>query len=504
MTLLNHRGYIIKKKCLELNHLKLLKERLTVKPSLGDFDETGEEFEVFEEDDDTIIIPRYYGIKHFGNPKKTKFTGKTAEFNFIGKMRDYQYDIVNTCYDKIISSGGGLLSVGCGRGKTVMSIYLSHKLKAKTLVVVHKTFLQDQWIERIKQFTDAKIGIIRQDKVDVEDKDIVIAMIQSISMRDYEIEIFDQFKFVIYDEAHHCASKVFSRALYKTGANYTLALSATPDRPDGLKKVMNWYLGFTMYKEARRENKQVLAKIFKYKSDKFVEKKIYRNGTMKAHAPMMINKLVEMNERNNYLIDILDKLRKIPERKILILSGRREHLRFMKDTIDARIKHDIEDNELLDNECRTYYYLGGMREKDRKDAESNADILFATYDMAHEGLDIDRLNTVILATPKKNIIQSVGRVMRRILDCGDLRPIIIDFADDFSIFKYQSDIRLKDYKTSKYDIETYHINNDKFISQFEYLKDIMQFTDDELAEVITEEDKIIPTIDTIIREDDVL
>ena len=37
--------------------------------------------------------------------------------------------------------------------------------------------------------------------------------------------------------------------------------------------------------------------------------------------------------------------------------------------------------------------------------ETNADILFATYDMAHEGLDIDRLNTVILATPKKNIIQ---------------------------------------------------------------------------------------------------
>ena len=503
-SILNHRGYVIRKSDLEEGQLKKIKTRLTVKPFLGDFDDGNEteSFEVFTETDKTITLPRYWGIKKYGDPAKIKFTGETRKFNFTGGLRDYQIDIVNKCLDEMKKTGGGLLSVGCGRGKTVMAINLAHKLEAKTLVVVHKTFLQDQWVERIKQFTDAKIGIIRQDKIEVEDKDIVIAMIQSLSLRDYDLSIFDQFKFVIYDEAHHCASKVFSKALYKTGANYTLALSATPDRPDGLKKVMDWYLGPTIYQEKRRPNKQVLAKVFKYTSvDKlFVEKTVYTGGQLKAHAPKMINNLVEMKERNKHILDIINQLRKFPERKILILSGRRDHLKFLKDTVDNQIKIDIENKLVEQDECKSYYYLGGMKEKERKEAESQADILFATYDMAHEGLDIDRLNTVILATPKKNIIQSVGRIMRRILKSGDIRPIIIDLADQLSIFKNQSERRLKDYNESKYKVEIFYVNNDKFMSHKDYLKEFMKFTDAEIEQYMDPEDMKIPKLEEILDD----
>ena len=506
-NILTHRGYVLDKKKLSEDQIKHIKKRLTVKPKLGEFDDASDadKFEVFYEDinNNTITVPRYYGIKKYGEPKKTIFEGETCEFKFISKLRDYQIDIVNTCYEQIIKKGGGLLSVGCGRGKTVMGIYLAHKLKAKTLIVVHKTFLQDQWYERIRQFTDARIGLIRQDKIEIEDKDIVIAMIQSVSMRDYDIELFNKFKFVIYDEAHHCASKVFSRALYKTGANYTLALTATPDRPDGLKKVMDWYLGDVLYKEERKANKQVLAKIFKYKTNNklFVEQTVFRMGQNKPHAPKMINNLVEIKERNTHLINILDTLRKIPERKILILSGRRDHLKLLKDTIDANIKQDIEDKKILEGETKTYYYLGGMKEKARKEAEINADILFATFEMAHEGLDIDRLNTVILTTPKKNIIQSVGRVMRRILETGDMRPIIVDFADELSIFKKQASVRLKDYEASKYDIEQYFLNKDSFISHKDYLQTNMKFSDAELAEYMSDSDTQVPSLNTIFNED---
>ncbi len=501
---LTHRGYLIRKSEISSDELQYIKSKLTVKAFLGDFDDNNEteEFEVFHEKKNSIIVPRYWGIKKFGSPAKIDFHGETRHFNFNSVLRDYQIDIVNTCYEKIISNGGGLLSVGCGRGKTVMAINLAQKLQAKTLVVVHKTFLQDQWIERIKQFTDAKIGIIRQDKVDIEDKDIVIAMIQSLSMRDYDMDIFDSFKFVIYDEAHHCASKIFSKALYKSGANYTLALSATPDRNDGLKKVMDWYLGPTIYKEDRQPNKQVLAKIFKYntKDKLFIEKTIFKGGQSKAHAPKMINNLINIKERNQHLINILNQFRKFPERKILILSGRRDHLKLLKDTIDNEIKKDIENKKIEENECKTYYYLGGMKEKDRKDAENNADILFATYDMAHEGLDIDRLNTVILATPKKNIIQSVGRIMRRILKKGDIKPIIIDFSDELSIFKSQGEKRLKDYNESKYKVNMYYIDKDKFISYKDYLKKFKNFDDNEINEYLEDEDLKIPSLEEIVDD----
>ena len=110
---------------------------------------------------------------------------------FNGKLRDYQTKIVNKCYKHMKKKYGGILSVPCGRGKTVMAINLFTKLKKKTLVIVHKEFLMNQWIERIKQFCDksVSIGIIQGKKIDVDDKDIVIFMLQSLSMKKYNINL---------------------------------------------------------------------------------------------------------------------------------------------------------------------------------------------------------------------------------------------------------------------------------------------------------------------------
>ena len=148
---------------------------------------------------------------------------------------------------------------------------------------MHKTFLQNQWYDRIKQFTNAKIGIIRQKKIDVDRKDIVIGMLQSISMIDYDLDIFKNIGVVIWDEVHHLGSRVFSQALYKTGAKYTIGLSATPYRADGLTKVFMWYLGDIIYKVTRKEDKNVIVKIFNYESNNllFVEKKMWIRGKIK-------------------------------------------------------------------------------------------------------------------------------------------------------------------------------------------------------------------------------
>ena len=94
-----------------------------------------------------------------------------------------------------------------------MGLYLACHYKVKTLIIVHKTFLLNQWIERIEQFTDAKIGIIQQNKIDVEDKDIVVGMLQSIAKDKYDSDIFQDFGMVIFDEAHHAPSEYFSKAL---------------------------------------------------------------------------------------------------------------------------------------------------------------------------------------------------------------------------------------------------------------------------------------------------
>jgi superfamily II DNA or RNA helicase len=360
---------------------------------------------------------------------------------------------------------------------TVMALNIACHFKLKTLVLVNKSNLQDQWSERTKQFTNAQIGIIRQNKINTKNKDIVIAMIHSISMKDYDPSIFNDFGFIIYDECHHYASRIFSHALYKTGAKYVLGLSATPDRLDRLTKILHWYMGDFIHREINRKNKQVISKIFHFNSTHklYQEKKRWMKGEVRPDTIKMISNLCELEERTDYIINILNELRKFPERKILILSGRITHLIELKNKFDKILNNDIEKELMLPNECMSCLYTGKSTKEERNKAENEGDIIFATYDLAHEGLDIERLNTIMLVSPKKNIIQAVGRIMRKILKCGDIRPLIIDIADELSVFKFQNNIRVKQYQASKYKIE--HINLDEHSKLSEILD--MQYVEDD-------------------------
>ena len=83
-------------------------------------------------------------------------------------------------------------------------------------------------------------------------------MLQSLSMIDYNEDIFSSFGFVIYDECHHLGAETFSKALLKTNFKYTLGLSATTKRADGLTKVFKWFLGDIAYTAGMIDNKKVV------------------------------------------------------------------------------------------------------------------------------------------------------------------------------------------------------------------------------------------------------
>lgn len=466
MKCLKYKGYYIKKSELSETELNTIKKELKVKPKLIEFGKANIDdlsFKLYKTTEKYIIVPKYYGINKFGNIP-FKIEPNNANIPFNGELRDYQIPIVDKLLNHINEKGGGLLSVPCGRGKTLMAIYIAHKLGVKTLVVCHKSFLLSQWKKQIKKFCNIDAGTIRGKIIDVENKEIVIGMIQSISMKDYDDDVFNKFGLVIYDESHHCASKVFSNSLMKTCCKYTLALSATPYRNDGLIKVMHWFLGETIYREKIRINNQVCAKIFNYTSDdKLFEEKKYAWGPQKGKPDIvkMMGNLSNLKQRTNHLINIINEIRKDPERKIIILSKYVEHLKELKEGVDKLIEQDVKDGKILEDEINTTMYIGAMKQWQREEAESIGDIFFATNDLAREGLDIERLNTVILATSQKDVNQSVGRAMRKILQNGDLRPLIIDFADNLSSFKNHCRLRKKFYKDCKYNIDDYEIINDE-------------------------------------------
>lgn len=466
--MLTNEGYVLSKSNIPKNIYEKIKKELTVSPN-NYIQKIIITYKVYTEINDKIIVPRYYGLNMFGDNFENKLVVNNCNIIFKGSLRDYQNTIVDLCFKSIKQNGGGLLSIGCGRGKTVIALKLASMLGVRTLVIVHKEFLQDQWIDRIKTFTSATTGIIRGNIIDIDNKDIVVGMINSISKRDYG-DIFNNFSFVIYDEAHHIPAKVFSQALKKTGALYTFALSATPYRTDGLFKILNWYVGDIIYKENISTNKSVCVKVINFNSDELIESTIFINGKIKPNFVKMISDLIKIKSRITLICKIIKFLLK-KNRKIILLSARIEHLHKLKKKVDKKLKKNNLD-------YKTYYYIGELSKKDRIEAEENCDILFCTYDMAHEALDIPRLNTAILATPKKDVVQSIGRIQRTELKCGNIRPLIIDICDNLSIFNKHGSKREMLYKKSSYTIEKYECTDGNFDDKLSHVLKLDNITDD--------------------------
>jgi len=94
-------------------------------------------------------------------------------------------------------------------------------------------------------------------------------------------------------------------------------------------------------------------------------------------------------------------------------------------------------------------YVGGLTRQARQLAESEGRALFGTFSMAKEGLDIPRLDTLVLASPASDITQTVGRILR---PCASKKlPLIYDVADDLILpFVRQNHARLRFYASSGY------------------------------------------------------
>ena len=455
-SILCNRGYILNKKYFDKKIIDNIKKELFVTPFTIDKQFYVSGFKLYLENSKQICIPKYYGIKKLGEVECNDiYEGDDINCSFVGTLREYQENIFKTFITKFKKEKGGILSIPPGKGKTVMGIYLISILKKKTLIIVHKSFLINQWRKRLEQYLpSSKIGEIRQDKIDIDGKDVVIGMLQSISMKDYDLEIFEDFGFCIIDEVHHLGAEVFSRALQKINSDYMLGLSATPFREDKLEKVIYWYIGDILYLEKASITQTIKVNICNYSINHKLFCEVKNPRTMKAQMSTMISNIIEITERTKIFMDFLIKIKKKePLRKVLVLSERLGHLEEMKNIIDEKTNYT------------TSKYIGGMKEKKLDEAEE-AEIIFSTYQMSSEGLDIPTLNTILLTTSRKNVEQSVGRILRK--QGGQaVFPLIIDFVDNIKQFKNQGSIRKRYYKkiTEEDNISYYENKDNKFVDK---------------------------------------
>lgn len=446
-TYLGNKGYTILKSELSIKLQLTLKEMLMVKPYVpGSPVQLQKTFPAYRESDKKIYVPRYFGEEIFGKPKTTKISdGINIDLIFQGSLRDYQEPIVAKYLDHTKNGDGGLLELYCGAGKTDLTLYIISQIKKKTLIIVHKEFLMNQWIERIqKYYPNARIGKIQGQIIDIENKDIVLAMLQSLSMKEYPSTLFDSFGFTIIDEVHHISSEVFSCALFKLVTKYMLGLSATMNRKDGTTKVFKMFLGEVVYKLERSKDENVIVRgiTFQTNDEEYNELELDFRG--QTAASKMLSKICNYNRRSEFILKILkDMIKENPKQQIMLIASYKNILNYFYEAI----KHH--------NIATVGYYIGGMKESALKESESKQ-VVLATYSMAAEGLDIKTLTTLFMTTPMTNIEQSVGRILRQ---KHAFAPIVVDIIDTHDNFQRQWIKRKQFYKKQNYKIIQINSNN---------------------------------------------
>jgi superfamily II DNA or RNA helicase len=295
----------------------------------------------------------------------------------------------------------------------------------------------NQWTERIAQFLpSARVGRIQGETMDVENKDIVLGMLQSISMKEYPASLLDGFGFTIIDEVHHISAEVFSRALFKVVTRYMLGLSATMKRKDGLTRVFKMFLGDVVYKKEREHTEGVMVKAIHYEHNSEEYMKEHLNFRGHVNYSSMIKQLCEFIPRSEFIIQLLQNILTWHDgQQLMVIGHNRSLLMYLFERI-SQIGF-----------ATAGYYLGGMKEADLKMSESK-NIIIATYAMAAEGLDIKTLTTLVMVTPKTDVCQAVGRILRR----QAAQHLVVDIVDAQPIFKRQWAKRLSFYKKQHYKI----------------------------------------------------
>lgn len=373
-----------------------------------------------------LYIPKYFSED--GELIENKV--KSCNFSISCSPRDYQKNVIETIHKEILEKGSCIACLYTGWGKTFAAIYIAYLLGVKTLIIVNKETLLKQWCEQIVRFLGVEPGIIQGKKLE-NDKLVTIGMIQSLSIKDYEPTFFEEFSFTIYDETHHYCSKIFSNVFYKIGSKYNLGLTATIKRSDKLEYTLEWFLGKVAVdvKLLIIEPKIIIKNFYDYSENTI---KFMPNG--KVNSPASITNISENNTRNDFLINLIKECY-FSDRNILVLCDRKKQCEYLV-------------NQLSDFSIGKY--VGGMKQIDLKKSNESK-VIVATFQMASEGYDNPKLDTLILASPKCNVEQAVGRILRR---KNKNAALVLDVNDCISIFNNWNKKRLAFYRSKNFKVES--------------------------------------------------
>lgn len=416
-----------------------------------------------------IGVPRAFGVERYKHFKGGVFDSfLTDGFDMQGTYKrpdpnnkavkdpEFQAKFMEDLYVAAQSKHSFLATAPTGSGKTVSALDMAIRLGRTTLIMVHLERLMDQWInEAIIPIIGGdmnRIGIVQGPTCDFEGKDFVVGMLHSLNLRSYPREFYRHFGTVIFDEVHKVGTNFFAPSCPMFTARVKVGLSATLGRRDGGDKIFMWHLGGV---EVFSDAEALPMKVYVRKYSRPEYKKFSGNlGSLCSS--------LSKDSKRNLMIAGLVKRMYGKDRNALIVSHSVKHLqKLMKLSKDIGVPEESMGQftgqqfvEVEDDSGKKILKKRKLPLKHLTFVKANAKLIFATYGMMTEGIDIPRLDTGIDTVPRGSATQLIGRIRRPLP--GKKEPLWITILDeDTTMAKRLFKGRLKDYRNNNAEVIGY-------------------------------------------------
>lgn len=373
------------------------------------------------DDKSTVKIP--FGFAHtMFDELPHKDQQSLDNMDFTGTLRPPQEYIANKTVSRMHSNIPSMV-IACppGFGKTITSINVACQMKVKTLIIINKLILVQQWISSINTFSNATVQFLKP-KMKI-DPDAQFVIVNAINISKFDGGTFDDIGLLIVDELHQIITKKLSENLLHITPRYVLGLSATPYRFDDYDKAIAWFFGKRCLKKDLLKTHQV-----KYITTDFVpEVKRMYNGKIDWNT--VLNSQAENEPRNQLIINTVMQY---PTRTWLILVKRVSHAETLQEMFN---KAGVAAETLM---------------KKQLAFDKSVKILIGTTSKLGVGFDHAAIDSLFIAADVKNyFVQFLGRCMRR----PDCIPLVVDILDDFSVLKKHFNERVKAYEKHGGEVE---------------------------------------------------
>ena len=369
-------------------------------------------------------VPFSWSLSNLNCIRRKREEFSPINIPFTSTLRNIQLEIKDECINRLNKFGCLLISLYPGAGKTCLAIYLAAKvIKLKTLIVCHRIILMEQWRDSIKRFTgdETKIEILKVGKKYNENADFFIVNAQNI--KKLGRDVFKLIGFVIVDEIHAIMAESLSESMYYISPRYLLGLSATPTRPDGMDKLLDFYFG--------KENvikRELYHKHTVYKVETGIE---FEEESSNWNALITSQCLHE--ERNDLIVNIIMKHK---DRHFLVLCKRVHQASY----IAQKLEEEKENVSLMIEDTNTF--------------DPTSRIIVASLQKCGVGFSHDLLDSLFIASDMEEyFIQYLARVMRT----EEVEPIIFDLVDNHKGLKKHFGQRKKVYIKAGGNIKNYSI-----------------------------------------------